>query len=296
LIVGDESVLKKAARLSGNKLRYKLAMGPSEIDFGSYEINFLDIAKITGVDFDFGAVSSLYGRASIDYINEAVSLIKLKKADLIVTAPIHKYAASLSGFKWPGHTEYLAHLVGTDDYAMMFKGGPLKIVLATTHVPLKDVSKSLSANHIILMLRLMNSSLKRYFRVNKPHIAVCGLNPHAGEGGVLGDEERRIILPALIKAKREKICTYGPFAADALFYDLYRGRYDAALCMYHDQGLVALKMIARDESVNITLGLPFIRTSPAHGTALDIAKRFTASAESMKNSIRTAVTMFLNSR
>lgn len=292
LIIGEESVFKKALSLSAKNLRYRPIDRERNISFCRDDILFLDLKNIPEKKLVFGAVSNLYGKASIDYIDKAVSIIKQRKADILVTAPIHKQAAGLSGFRYTGHTEYLAHLTSTKDYAMMLIGGPLKVILATTHLSIKEVARKLKEERIFDILILAEKSLRNNFKIKRPRIAVCGLNPHAGEGGLLGSEEKRIITPAIEKARKRSIDCIGPVAADALFYHLRKGSYDAAVCMYHDQGLVALKMLARDKSVNITLGLPFIRTSPGHGTALDIANKFIASPESMKEAVKTAVMMF----
>lgn len=294
LIIGDEFVFKKAQRLCRGRLKYSLIKQASEVDFHKSNLLFLDLRNVSHNRFHFGRLCPSYGKASIEYVKEAVSLIKSKKADIIVTAPIHKHAAGLSGFRYSDHTEYLAHLTDTRDYAMMLMGGPLKVVLVTTHLPIKEVSHKLNMQRIVDILDLADRSLKQYFGIARPRIAVCGLNPHAGEGGTLGDEDDRIIAPAIERARDKSIDAYGPLAADAVFYKLYKGCYDCAICMYHDQGLVALKMIARDKSVNVTLGLPFIRTSPGHGTALDIAAKGIASSGSMKEAIKTAVGMFKN--
>lgn len=295
LIIGDEFVFKKAQGLCKKRLSYRLIRQAQEIVFRKGEILFLDLENVPPPEFHFGRLCPSYGQASIEYIKEGVSLIKSKKADALVTAPIHKQAAELSGFRYSGHTEYLAHLTDTRGYAMMLMGGGLKVVLVTTHLPIKEVSPSLRKQRIADILELTDRSLKQHFGIARPRIAVCGLNPHAGEGGMLGDEDKRIIAPAIKEARRKKIVAEGPLAADAVFYKLRKGDYDCAVCMYHDQGLVALKMIGRDESVNITLGLPFIRTSPGHGTALDIASKGIASSESMKEAIKTAVEMYNSS-
>jgi len=292
LVIGDESVFRNAARLIKRGLRYSVICTSEEIDFSKAGILFLDLKNVKQDRFCFGRLSKAYGKASIEYLEEAMPLLLQHKADLLVTAPIHKHAAELSGFSYHGHTEYLAHWTKTKNFAMMLIGGPLKVILVTTHLPLKAVPKRLRQGRIFEILTLADSCLKRQFDIRRPHIAVCGLNPHAGEGGLLGSEEETIIAPAIKKANAKGINAYGPVASDAVFYDMYKGRYDATVCMYHDQGLVALKMLARDESVNITLGLPFIRTSPGHGTALDVAKKGVASAESMKQAIRTAVYMY----
>jgi len=292
LIVGDKSVFKRALSLSAKRLRYHSIETEKDIDFRKHRVLFFDMKNLAKTKIKLGVVSRVYGRASIDYIAKAVSLIGRKKADILITGPIHKHAAELAGFKYSGHTEYLAHLSSTKDYAMMLIGGPLKVILVTTHLPIKEVPSRLNRNRIAAIIELAAASLKHNFKIRNPRIAVCGLNPHAGEDGLLGNEEKRIIEPAIKKARRRGINCVGPIAADGLFFDLYQGCYDASICMYHDQGLVALKMLAREESVNITLGLPFIRTSPGHGTALDIAKKGIASAKSMDQAIRTAVTMF----
>lgn len=292
LIIGDLYIFNKACALTGKKLKCRVINRDADIDLSPGEALLYDMDNVPRGNFHFGAVSKQCGSASIEYINKAVSIIKGKKADILVTAPIHKHAAGLSGFEYPGHTEYLTRLSGVKDYAMMLVGGGLKVIPATTHVPLKDVHKRLDKKKIIDIIALADISLKRFFGITRPRIAVCGLNPHAGDSGFLGREEIDIIAPAVRAAGRKGIDASGPHAADAVFYDAYKGLYDLVICMYHDQGLVALKMIGRDESVNITLGLPFIRTSPGHGTALDIAGKGIASAESMKEAIKTAVEMY----
>ena len=289
LIIGDKLVFKKALKLTRKRLNYRIIERDSDIDFSVSNILFFDLSNISGNSFSFGKVSSAYGKASISYINKAVSLIQAKRADLLITGPIHKHAAELSGFKYPGHTEYLASLTKTKKYAMMLAAGPLKVILATAHIPIKDVSRRLRSKEITDKLLLADHYLKYHYKIRRPKIAVCGLNPHAGEDGLIGDEEKRIIAPAIGLAKRKGLNINGPLPADGLFYDLLKGSYDAAFCMYHDQGLVALKMIGRNRSVNITLGLPFIRTSPGHGTALNIAGKGKADSGSMKQAIREAV-------
>ncbi|NQT95997.1 MAG: 4-hydroxythreonine-4-phosphate dehydrogenase PdxA, partial [Candidatus Omnitrophica bacterium] len=272
-----------------------MALTGIKIKLSAKGINLYDLKNVEPKNFSFGKISGSYGRASIEYIDKAISLIRSKKSDILVTAPINKHAAGLSGFKYSGHTGYLAERSDTKDYAMMLAGGPLKVILVTTHIPLRKVAKSINTRKIFDKIVLTDRYFKKYFGKKSPKIAVSGLNPHAGEDGLLGVEDRELIAPAIRAAKKKKINAFGPLVPDALFYDLFRGDYDAAVCMYHDQGLIPLKMIARDESVNITLGLPFIRTSPGHGTALDIAKRAKASSMSMEEAIKTAVRMFKNS-
>lgn len=289
LIIGDVFVFEKACKIIKKRFKYNVVVSDEQIDFSLNSVLFYDLANIEKRGFLFGRVDKHYGNASIEYITKAVKLIQAGKADNLVTAPINKYAAKEAGFQYPGHTEYLTALTNTKDYAMMLSGGPLRVVLATVHIPLKSVPLQITRKKIFNLITLTNNSLKKLFKIKTPRIAVCGLNPHAGERGLIGSEDRDSITPAVESAKTDKINVDGPYSADAIFYDAYKGKYDAVICMYHDQGLVPLKMIARDTSVNITLGLPFIRTSPGHGTALDIAGKGVAKAESMKEAIKAAI-------
>jgi 4-hydroxythreonine-4-phosphate dehydrogenase len=291
LVVGNEEFFKKANSRHGCNIRYKKIDDETEIDFLKSNINFFDMKQVRKVNFSHGVISAALGKESIRYIEKAVELIKSKRADVMVTAPINKHAACLSGFKYNGHTEFLAHLTGTQKYAMMLTAGRLNVFLATTHIPVKDISRCLNKKQISDKLVLADLFFKNYFKKNEPVIAVCGLNPHAGDNGLIGNEEKKIIIPAIKDAIRKGVNAKGPFAADGVFYYLSKGAYDAVLCMYHDQGLVALKMAGRNNAVNITVGLPFIRTSPGHGTALDIAGKGTADPESMKYAIKMAVDM-----
>ena len=213
----------------------------------------------------------------------------------IVTPPIHKAGLKKAGFDMPGHTEYLAKLSGTKRVEMMLVGGPLRVVPVTRHVPLRKVPFLLSRKKIEDTIQLTAFELERSFRISRPRLAVCGLNPHAGEEGVLGTEEIRLIASE-VRAARRKIRArlFGPLSPDALFYDAAAGRYDAVICMYHDQGLIPLKMISRGHGVNVTLGLPFVRTSPDHGTGYDIAPLFKADPGSMTEAIRLASRLAFN--
>jgi 4-hydroxythreonine-4-phosphate dehydrogenase len=293
LIIGSESLFSKACSVCKQSVPYHRISHEGQICFSKHDIIFLDIPQTRKQRTCFGSISADAGRASIDYIRKAVSLIMSGTTDALVTAPIHKYAASLSGFAYKGHTEFLASLTKTDKYAMMLAADRLKVVLATTHIPVADISRQLNQKDIEDKLMLTHLWLERYFNIKKPRIAVCGLNPHAGDKGLIGFEEKKIIQPAVNKLRRRKVKAEGPLAADGIFYDLLQQNYDAVLCMYHDQGLVALKMLGRNKSVNITLGLPFIRTSPGHGTALDIAGKNKADPGSMIHAIKTAIDMCL---
>ena len=215
-------------------------------------------------------------------IETAVRLAMRGTVGAIVTPPIHKAGLKKAGFDMPGHTEYLAKLSETKRFEMMLVGGPLRVVPVTRHVALKKVPSLLSRKKIMDAILLTALELENSFGISRPKLAICGLNPHAGEEGVMGTEEIRFIAPAVRAAQQKtRARLFGPLSPDALFHDAYVGRYDAVICMYHDQGLIPLKMISRGHGVNVTLGLPFVRTSPDHGTAYDIAPFFKADPGSM---------------
>ena len=222
-------------------------------------------------------------------IESAVALAMKKKVDAIVTPPINKSGLKKAGFNIPGHTEFLAKLSKTRRFEMMLVGGPLRVVLVTRHLALKEVPAALSKRRVEETILLADFELRRSFGIRRPRLVVCGLNPHAGEEGNLGKEEMRIIEPAVRKARAKTNAEItGPLSPDALFHEAYRGKYDAEICMYHDQGLIPLKMISRGSGVNVTLGLPFVRTSPDHGTAYDIAEQGSADPGSMAEALRLA--------
>ena len=227
-------------------------------------------------------------RACRTYLEQGVALAQAGTIRALVTGPVPKAVFRLAGLAHSGHTEFLAERTGTDDYAMMFVGGDLRIVLATIHLPLARVPRSLSRGGILRKLRLIDREFKKLFRINRPTIAVTGLNPHAGEEGQLGREEIEVIKPAVAAARKEGIRAEGPFPADALFGRYHSGEFDCILAMYHDQGLAAFKTLHFYSGVNVTLGLPIIRTSPDHGTARDIAGKGVADPTSMKNAILLA--------
>jgi 4-hydroxythreonine-4-phosphate dehydrogenase len=224
----------------------------------------------------------------VKYIEEAVRWATIGKLDAITTCPINKHAMNAAGYSFPGHTELLAHLVGASSVAMMFLGSKWKIVLVTTHLPLKDVSKRITANRILSILRLTDEGMKKYFGIPRPQIAILGLNPHCGEGGLIGEEEKREILPAIAEAKSLGMDVEGPFPADSFFNLSGRYSFDVVVSMYHDQGLIPIKMLDFKEAVNFTLGLPFIRTSVDHGTAYDIAGKGLADPTNLVKAILTA--------
>lgn len=224
----------------------------------------------------------------------AVEDIKQGLIDVLVTAPINKRAMTAEGFGYTGHTEYLENAFGVKDVAMFMVSDSLKVGVVTGHIPVKDISASITQEKIISKLRLMSDSLKRDFAVNSPRIAVLSLNPHSGDGGLLGNEEVTVISPAVKAAREQGIEAYGPFSPDGFFGLGHYANYDATLAMYHDQGLAPFKSIAFEEGVNYTAGLPIVRTSPDHGTSYDIAGRDLADPRSMRSAIFTAIDILGN--
>jgi 4-phospho-D-threonate 3-dehydrogenase / 4-phospho-D-erythronate 3-dehydrogenase len=235
-----------------------------------------------------GEVSAQAGEVAMNCIRIAVNLCLEGHADAICTAPINKESIHLAGYKYPGHTEYLAALTGCERYTMMLVAQELRVGILTTHIPLHRVAAQITQPAILEKLRIMGSALRENFGISDPKIAVFGLNPHAGDGGVLGTEEIDIIIPALKTARMEGIYCEGPFAADGWFGNRGYLRYDAVLALYHDQGLAPFKAISFGKGVNFTAGLPIIRTSPDHGTAFDIAGKGIANTDSMFEAVRLA--------
>jgi 4-hydroxythreonine-4-phosphate dehydrogenase len=284
VIVGDAAFLKKTAE------SLNIPPLPSST-------RIIDLKNIPDT-FVTGKPSYDSGKASAEYIKAAVELAMSKKAAAITTAPISKEAIHKAGYKYPGHTEMLSKLTGAKDYAMMLqtppppfekggKEGGLRVALVTTHAAVKDVSGLINREKVLKVIRLAHSSLKSW-GFSKPKIAVSALNPHAGEGGIFGNEEIKIITPAIKDAKSEGINANGPFPADTLFVPAKRKQFDAIIVMYHDQGLIPIKMASFGKAVNITLGLPFIRTSVDHGTAYDIAGKGLANPSSLIEAVKMA--------
>ncbi|HOL30814.1 MAG TPA: 4-hydroxythreonine-4-phosphate dehydrogenase PdxA [Anaerohalosphaeraceae bacterium] len=237
------------------------------------------------------ASTRVSGEASMRFCLDAIDAARDGLIDAIVTAPISKTSWHLAESPWTGHTEMLADRCKSPRKVMMFVAGPLKLALATIHEPLFEIRHKFTIGCVFEPIDLLDMALKQYFGIAKPHIAVAGLNPHAGEDGQFGDEERRIISPAILLAQEAGINCTGPYPADTLFYHAVHGAYDGVVAMYHDQGLIPIKMAAFDQAVNVTLGLPIIRTSPGHGTAFDIAGKGIANPNAMKEAIRVAVQM-----
>lgn len=238
--------------------------------------------------FHLGVAAKETGAASVAFIMTAVKLTKVGCIGGIVTGPINKEAINLAGHHYPGHTELLADLTASKEVGMMILGGPLKIMFVTTHVAIARLSSSLTRERIGRAIRLAHRALRDYFGLARPRIGVAALNPHGGEAGLFGDEERRVILPAARRARAAGIQASDPLPADTLFGKAVRGDYDGVVAMYHDQGLIPLKLVAFGKCVNLTVGLPIIRTSVDHGTAYDIAGKGVADPGSLIEAVALA--------
>lgn len=241
--------------------------------FPTRNAKLIDLKNIKRKNFTFGKVRAEYGKAAIEYLDEALEMLKMKKIDCLVTGPISKEAINLAGYKFSGHTEYLAKKTNTDETVMMLLNRYLKFSLITRHIPIKDVSLKLNKDLVYRNIKITADSLKKFFLIPFPRIVVCALNPHASDNGLIGTEENKIIKPAIKKSGLKlKIKITGPMPADSAIQKAVKGNYDAVVAIYHDQALIPLKLTGANSGVNLTLGLPFIRTSPLHGTAFDIAE------------------------
>jgi len=311
IVIGDAGVLKEASDLLKPPLKLRTIKSPDESKPTKGSIEVIDVippnpcptdgrrAPLVKGGIKSGIVKGGMGRfekckptpeggkACVSYIKKAVELALNKHVDGIVTAPISKEALKMAGFKWPGHTEMLADLTNTKDYTMMLIGKPLRVILVTIHTALKNVPDLITKSKVLKTIRLAKKACDM-LNIRNPRIAVAGLNPHAGEAGIFGDEEIKKIIPAVKEAIKERIPVSGPYPPDTIFHKAYKGDVDIVVCMYHDQGLIPLKMIAFDKGVNVTIGLPFVRTSPDHGTAYDIAWKGVANPLSMIEAIKVA--------
>ena len=277
VILGDEAVLK-----------YLISNLKSQIS----NLKIINLSNINPKKLKPGKPDKVCAKAMMAYIEEAVCMAMAGDVDAVVTAPISKEAINRAGYNFHGHTEFLAHLTKTKDYAMMLAGSSLKVILVTIHESIKNVPGLLTTEKVFKTIKITDNTFKRYFGLKKPRIAVAALNPHAGEGGLFGNEEKRIILPAIQKARRLGINASDPLPPDTLFYRAVKNsKFDCVVCMYHDQGLIPLKLLHFENGVNVTLGLPIIRTSVDHGTAYDIAWKGIANPASMKAAIKMAVEM-----
>ncbi|MBK9479444.1 MAG: 4-hydroxythreonine-4-phosphate dehydrogenase PdxA [Bacteroidetes bacterium] len=244
------------------------------------------------IKMELGTSTNLAGEKAIASLELAIADLKSGKIDVLVTAPINKNNVQSANFKFPGHTEYLAEKFDVKDYLMLLVSDDLRIGTVTGHIPLNQVASALSTEKIYTKIKLLNNSLIQDFGIRKPKIAVLGLNPHAGDNGLLGEEETKLIIPAIEKLKSEGIMAIGPYAADGFFGSQVYHQFDGVMAMYHDQGLIPFKAMAFESGVNFTAGLPIIRTSPDHGTGYDIAGKNKASESSFRQAVYLACDLF----
>jgi len=304
VVVGDATILERSLRLIGSTLRVQSidsAEAPEHIGDGAVQCwNPLDETQAAEARaVPLGKLDARAGRAAYEWLVAAARAALACSVDAIVTAPLNKGALHLAGLDHPGHTEILAACCGAAQHAMMLfvppgeivhSAGGLGVAHVTLHTSIASVPGLLSADGVFAKIRLLEGFL-RQMGVERPRVGVCALNPHAGESGLFGDEEQRIIAPAVARALARGVAVEGPVPADALMRRALGGEFDGVVAMYHDQGHIPIKLVARDTAVNITLGLPIVRTSPSHGTAFDIAGQGKASADGMIEAIRVAVAL-----
>ena len=284
LVIGDAQLLKKKTEQVAPEIRVHSVTSPKE---GSYQPGTIDIIDLNNVSksLQIGKASAEGGKASYEAIYKAVTLALNDEVDAITTCPINKKSLHLAGHYYPGHTELLGQLTNSKDPTLMMESNSMRVVLVTTHLPLEQVKSQISKEKILQAICVTHDWLKKYV-TEIPRIAVVGLNPHCGDEGIFGEEETEFIVPALKSAQKEGIQVSGPHPADSLFARDISDKYDAVICMYHDQGMIPVKM--NGMGVNITLGLPILRTSVDHGTAYDIVGQNKASAENLKLALKTA--------
>ncbi len=297
VVVGDQAVLRRAAAIYGAELRWEIPEGAAAgladvvLRCGERLLLLQNRSSLPAAELRYGAPNAACGMAMRDYIEWACDRCLSGQAAGMVTAPINKQALHAAGVTAPGHTELLAERCGVKQVVMMLAGDRLRVCLVTTHLPLAAVPAALTVDAIEGTIKISDAALRRDFGLTSPRLAVLALNPHAGEGGQFGDEEQRVIAPAIEAARLRGVDVSGPHSADALFHFAARGDYDAVICMYHDQGLIPLKLLHFDDGVNVTLGLPIIRTSVDHGTAYDLAGTGRANSESLSAALRLAAAM-----
>ncbi|NDY43293.1 4-hydroxythreonine-4-phosphate dehydrogenase PdxA [Dissulfurirhabdus thermomarina] len=294
VVLGDPGVLRRTAAALGLPFRPHPWRPGDAPPAGAIPV--VEVTRLGPGDFRTGTPNAATGAASHAYVLEGLRRIRAGELSGIVTAPISKLGLRLAGIPFPGHTEILADFTGCRRYAMMLSGRRLRVVLCTIHCALAEVPGRLDTGRVLETIRLADQALRCDFGLERPRVAVAGLNPHAGEAGMFGDEEERIIGPAVAAARAEGIDASGPHPPDTVFYLASRGRFDVVVAQYHDQGLIPLKLLHFRDGVNVTLGLPLVRTSVDHGTAYDIAGTGAADPSSLLAAVATARTMVRHRR
>lgn len=286
LVLGDEGLIKRAIGLLDLPLTVRVIDAPEDFQLSSNIINVISLSRLPE-DLPFGQLDARAGKAAFDYIRAGIDLALQKRIRAVVTAPINKEALRLADIHYPGHTEILADFSGTKDFAMMLMNNDLRVILVTIHVSLREAIEQLTVKSELTVIRLAHQAMTQ-LGIARPRIAVAGLNPHAGEHGLFGSEDEAIVKPAIQQAQAEGIEASGPWPGDTVFMHARQGRFDIVVAQYHDQGLIPVKYLGVDEGVNVTVGLPFVRTSVDHGTAFDIAGTGKASHASLRVAVEQA--------
>ena len=295
VVIGDAATMRAALKVTGVLGEIRAIARLSEALFRNGIIEVIDLHNIQLNRLTRGQVDPMAGKAAFEYIKLAADLALDEKCDAIVTSAINKQALNKAGYHYDGHTQLLAELCGAHDVAMMLVSGKLRITHVTTHVSLRQAIEQIRPERILTVLRLTKEAL-RQMGIDEPRIAMAGLNPHAGESGLFGDEELKYITPAIKAARCQEMDIVGPFPPDSVFLRTSEGQFDAAIAMYHDQGHIAIKMLGITQGVNVTLGLPIIRTSVDHGTVFGKAGKGTADPTSLIQAIKLATVMCRNRR
>ena len=290
VVVGNTRVMRKIVKELGLDLTVKSIPSLRSAAPHRGHMDVLNTENIDMAKHAWGRPNAASGKAVVDYIKQATALALKQEIAAIVTAPINKEMMNAAGYRYSGHTELLASLTGTKDFGMMFAGGGMHLILATIHHALKDVPRLIKKQRVLRTIRLAHTAM-RSLGIDRPRVGVAALNPHAGEGGLFGSEDVNEILPAVITARSEGIDASDPLPADTIFHKARNGRFDIVVAMYHDQGLAPLKMLAFGQTVNVTVGLPIIRTSVDHGTAYDIAGKGCADPASLVAAVKLAAQM-----
>lgn len=290
LVLGDRRVLERAAALSGLVPTFELLREPAQGSYVAGTLPLLDMHNADPAQCPLGQISAAAGRAAVDYVLAGVDMALARTVDALVTAPLNKEAMNLAGFHYAGHTELLAERCGATRVSMLLTSPKLRVVHVSTHVSLREAITRVTTERVGTVIDLAHESL-RLLGIAQPRIAVAGLNPHASEGGLFGDEEQQFIIPAIAAARARGLDASGPYPPDTIFLRASKGEFDVVVAMYHDQGHVPMKLLGFDSGVNVSVGLPIIRTSVDHGTAFDIATAGIARPESMLAALAVAAQM-----
>lgn len=299
VIFGHPGTLMHYRKACGIDSSFRFTKVESAADIREGAVNLIDITEGGECQLNPGTATEVSGRMALQSLEAAVQAFRERRIDVIVTAPICKEAMKMAGFPFPGHTEYMADRLGDGARPLMILMRPdpaLRVALLTAHVPVGQVAVSVTPESIVDKVLTLHNTLRKDFAVERPKIAVLSLNPHAGDGGVIGTEEKEIIVPAIEQACQRKLLAFGPYAADGFFGSGKYAKFDAVLAMYHDQGLVPFKLMAMEHGVNFTAGLPVVRTSPDHGTGYDIVGQGMADPASMREAIYAAIDIYRRRR